>query len=571
MFKIIHILFLLFSLSSQASTNKQQQVDQLLASWDSNQNPGIAVAVNQGEQTIYQEYRGLAELEHSITISHNTKFLIASVSKQFTAFAIALLADEKKLSLEDDVRKYIPELPKYEQPITILHLLNHSSGLRDADDLNGLVGAGLSDYVSFNDVYKLIIKQQKLNFIPGSQFDYSNSGYILLAKIVENISKKKFRVFMAERVFNPLQMNNTLVFDNPFEVIGNKAIAYYSNDGTSHSKNNLFSSVYGSSGIYTTLSDLNRWAKNFTHPKVGNKTIFKTMATQGTLNNGEIISYALGQEIKTHNGYKAIFHGGGQGAYRAYLMRFPELELSINILSNSSYSTAFILDYANQIADIYIGNHSEVNDNTQTKIYTTDSIKEPSEALSVETETMTKYTGDYQIQPGLIFTVKIIEDALHLFITGNEKSIPLAPKSNNEFNLTDSDNGYWMAFDTSNSDQSQFINYHQGDMEYIGKRVNLVKYDQQKIQWLELEGLYYSEELNTIYNLKYNGNNLVAHHTRNLPITLKPHQPDVFTGAATYFQEIKFMRDYSHQITSMFVSGSRSKYIEFLKVNKTKP
>ena len=554
-------------LATQFSAQFSKQIDTLLKPWHSPTNPGIAVAVNKNNKTIYQKYHGTANLENLSAINSETKFLIASVSKQFTAFAIAFLEDKGQLSYQDDIHKFIPKLPEYGHKITIMHLLNHTSGLRDSDDLNGLVGAGLSDYVSFNDVYKLIIQQKKLNFIPGSKYDYSNSGYILLAKIVEKISDKSFREFMNETVFEPLEMKNTLVFDNPFEVIGNKATAYFSNDGQNHSTNNLFSSVYGSTGIYTTLEDLNKWAKNFTHSKVGNKNIFDSMKTKGTLNNGSKINYGSGQEMKTYKGHKVVFHGGGQGAYRAYLLRFPELDLSISILSNSSYSTSFIIDYVYQIADIYLGkqpNTAELKDMPESKYKEDSSVKFL--PVKVNKSVLAKYIGNYQIQPGLIFAIEQIEENLQLRITGNDNAIPLEAKTTNEFILMDSNNGYRLVFPKDTSSKINSISYFQADFEYIGKRVHLVEFDKKNIKWQEFEGLYYSDELNTVYLMSYDGQNLIAHHARNTPITITPHQPDIFHGSATFFQEIQYLRNTSNEVNGMLVSGSRSKDINFVKL-----
>ena len=565
-FKIIALL-LVFIMNQPLANQFSKQIDTLLKPWHSPTKPGIAVAVSKDNKMVYQKYYGTANLESLSAINSKTKFLIASVSKQFTAFAIALLQEKGQLSYQDDIHKYIPEFPKYGNKITIMHLLNHTSGLRDLDDLNGLIGIGLSDYVSFNDVYKLITQQKKLNFVPGLKHDYSNSGYVVLAKIVEKITGKSFREFMNETVFEPLEMKNTLVLDNPFEVIGNKATAYFSNDGQNYSTNNLFSSVYGSTGIYTTLADLNKWANNFTHPKVGNKHIFESMRTKGKLNNGSQINYGLGQEMKTYKGHEVVFHGGGQGAYRAYLLRFPELDLSISILSNSSYSTSFIIDYVYQIADIYLGKNSntiELKDKPSSKYKEDSSTKFL--PVKVNKSLLANYIGNYQIQPGLIFTIEQIEGNLQLRITGNDKAIPLEAKTANEFILMDSNNGYRLVFPKGTSSKIKSISYFQADFEYIGERVHLVEFDKENIKWKEFEGLYYSEELNTVYLMSYDGQNLIAHHAKNTPITLTPHQPDIFNGLATFFQEIKYLRNTSNEVSGMLVSGSRSKNINFVKL-----
>lgn len=544
--------------------SNEQKVDDLLSMWKSKDKPGISVAVNKGTKTVYKRNFGMASLENSAAINDETIFLIASVSKQFTAFAINLLAAEGKLSLDDDINKYLPEMPEYEHPITIIHLLNHTSGLRDVDDLNGIIGVGLSDYTTFNYGFKLISNQKQLNFKPGSKYDYSNSGYILLAKIVENLSATDFRKFMDSRVFKPLKMNSTFVMDNPFEVVENKATAYFSDDGNAHSRNNLTSANYGSTGIYTTLHDLNIWAKNFSDPKVGSRAIFNSMKTQGKLNDGERINYAMGQEIKQLNGYETIFHGGGQGAYRAYLIRFPETELSITLLSNSSYSTNFILDYVDSIANIYLPEKPTESADNLPKNKPKNSKKAPE--INIKADTLKNFTGDYKIQDGLIFTIEAIDEGIQLLITGNEKPTALKPISNNEFLLTDNNSGNRIVFNGNSTSPSSSISYYQADFEYKGDRIELVEYDKKSIEFQELTGLFYSPELSTSYLLKHEEMDLIATHGRNLPIILKPHQPDVFNSSTSFFQKVEFKRNKNNEVIGLLVSGSRSKDIEFIKI-----
>jgi CubicO group peptidase (beta-lactamase class C family) len=578
MLKSFLLCSLLFFTSPVLAQQKQQeQIDDILSSWDKQQYPGLAVMVSQGDTTLYKRYFGLADLAHKSKINNKTTFQIASVSKQFTAFAIALLVSENKLSLHNDIRRYLPELKNYDTPITVLHLIHHTSGLRDIDDLNSIVGTGFSDYNDTDDVYRLIMNQSALNFTPGERYDYSNSGYMLLAKIVEKVTGLSFRVFMEQRVFTPLGMHNTLVFDNAFEVVPNRASAYFSGDGKTFSRDNGISAVYGSTGIYTSLEDLDRWARNFTQHKVGDQAIFDMMLTTGTLNNGESTHYAFGQELKTYKGHQAVFHGGGTGAYRAYVMRFPKQKLSISFLSNNSYSTAFIIDYVHQIADLYL----------ETKVLKVvpEPLTKASPTVTVADSVMLAYQGNYQIQPGLIFSVERYEKNLQLLITGNSEPIPLRAVSANKFILMDNNSGNRIIFNHQsvtegnsrsggeNTNAVQSIRYFQGDFEYKAQRVEIAAFDVQDIAWHNYEGLFYSQELNTVYKLMFDGTTLKALHARNLPIELRPFQAEVFTTSATYFQEVKFSRNKHGLVVKMIVSGARSKGIEFVKLetpNKAK-
>jgi len=413
------------------------------------------------------------------------------------------------------------------------------------------------------------VNQSALNFTPGERFDYSNSGYMLLAKIVEKVTGLSFRAFMQQRVFKPLDMKDTQVFDNAFEVIPNRATAYFSGDGKSFTRDNGISAVYGSVGIYTTLEDLDRWARNFHEHKVGDKALFDMMLSKGVLNNGESTNYAFGQELKTYKGHQAVFHGGGTGAYRAYLMRFPEQELSISFLSNNSHSSGVIIDYVHKIADIYLEKKPFES--------VSESLTKRSATKIVDDKMLQSYQGDYQIQPGLIFSIEKHEETLQLVISGNPLPIPLRAVSTNKFILMDSSSGNRIIFNPADrqsindNEVSQSISYFQGDFEYKGQRVDLIEFNQQDIPWQEYEGLYYSNDLNTTYKLVFDGKNLLAIHAQNLPINLVPFQPEVFTTSATFFQKVEFSRNKQGKVNEMLVSGSRSKDIEFVKVNAENP
>jgi CubicO group peptidase (beta-lactamase class C family) len=468
-----------------------------------------------------------------------------------------LLTTQNKINLDDDIRLYLPDMPIYETPISILHLVHHTSGLRDMNDLQGMVATGFSDYSDTDTFYNLIMAQKALNYTPGERYSYSNSGYMLMAKIVEKVSGLSFREYMHKHVFSPIGMHHTSVFDNPFEVIENRATAYFSNDNKTFSRDNGMGAVYGSKGVYTSINDLDLWARNFVNPKVGNKEVFTLMKTTGMLNNGESTNYAFGQELKMMHGQQAIFHGGGTGAYRSYLMRFPELALSISIVANNSYATFKILKYLDDIAKVLLPQQK------QTSPVSTDIAKITSIAPAI----LAQYTGDYQLQPGLVFSVELAESGLQLKITSQPNPIILKAYSESKFMLTDSDNGYYMLFDNSTG-KSDFIRYYQGDFEYIGKRVNLVEFNKQAIDLNKYEGVYYSAELNTVYKIESKNNQLNALHARNSPILLEPFEPELFASSTPFFQEVEFIKDEHNGVQGMLVSGSKSQDVEFEKVRE---
>jgi CubicO group peptidase (beta-lactamase class C family) len=556
-FLVVMVLFSLPLVHANANESATHQIDEIFSDWENSNTPGFAVKISQEQETVYENYFGLASLEHKTNIAPDTRFQIASVSKQFTAFAIAQLATQKKIKLDNDIREYLPEMPIYSSPITVLHLLHHTSGLRDLDDLYGLIGTGESDYKDTSEIYKLIVSQRSLNFEPGERFDYSNTGYVLLAKIVEHVTGMSFRDYMHTHVFSPIGMKHTVVLDNAFEVIEKRATAYYSNDNQFFTRDNMHGSVYGSSGIYTSLTDLDLWARNFSIKKAGNDEIFKLMKTTGRLKNGDNTNYAFGQELKNISGYEAIFHGGGLGAYRAYLIRFPELSLSITFVANNSYTTFHILDYVDKLTTILLPENARVKH-----------VKEArTQSVSVSPSTLSKYVGDYQLQPGLIFSITQIEDSLRLIISGQNNKIDLDAQGQNKFVLTDTDNGYFILFD-EDDEASNFIRYYQGDFEYIGERINLVDFDPSIVELSKYEGIYYSQELNTVYKISNNNGVLTATQAKNAPIRLEPFQPDTFVTGIPFFQEVTFVSDSDVNIKVMKVSGARSKDIVFEKVSE---
>ncbi|HOD10164.1 MAG TPA: serine hydrolase domain-containing protein, partial [Flavobacterium sp.] len=313
------LICLLISLTNVITINAQVKatpkpktsdaVDQLIAKYAKPNEPGIAVSVIKDGAIVYKKGVGIANLEYGIPITTSTVFHVASVSKQFTVFSILLLEQDGKLSLDDDIRKYLPEMPNYGNPITLRNLANHTSGIRDNTDLAYLIGTTENDLFSNEQAVKLITSQKGLNFIPGEEFEYCNSGYILLAEIVKRVSGQSFSEFTETRIFKPLKMKNSVFLDNPEMIVKNKAYSYFKQD--TYYKSLLNFSFVGSTGLNTTVEDLSLWALNFENKTIGNNIIFDKMNKKSQLNSGEIINYALGQETKNYKGLNVLFHGGG--------------------------------------------------------------------------------------------------------------------------------------------------------------------------------------------------------------------------------------------------------------------
>jgi len=341
------------SASAQPRADLSARVDSLFAEWDRPGSPGCALGIVQDGRLAYARGYGYANLDHDIPISPKTVFYIASVSKQFTAASIALLAQQGKLSLDDDVRAYIPELPDYGATITIRHLIHHTSGLRDYLTLMLLAGMRLEDVHTDEEVLDLVARQTALNFAPGERHLYSNTGYLLMAEIVRRVSGKSLREFADEHIFRPLGMTSTHFHDDRTMVVRNRALAYARNEDGSFRLDvwSNFDKV-GSGGLLASVEDLALWDLNAEHHRVGGAALRQQMLERGVLNNGDTLDYAFGLVIGEYRGLRTVSHSGGSMGFRAHHLRFPDERFAVICLCNLGSIDPGAL--ARRVADIYL-------------------------------------------------------------------------------------------------------------------------------------------------------------------------------------------------------------------------
>ncbi len=339
------------NMAEPLATDPAKRIEQVVASMIGEDGPGATVAVARDGKIIYSKGFGHAELEYDAHNTPQTVFHIASVSKQFTAFAIAMLADQGKLSVDDDIRKYLPELHDFGSPITIRQLIYHTSGLRDQWNLLVMAGWRLDDVITKNQILRLISRQRELNFTPGDKHNYCNTGYTLMAEIVSRVSGKSFAQWTKENIFDPLGMNNTQFYDDHERIVPNRAYSYYY-DVSGYKKSVLNYANVGATSLFTTVEDLSKWAMNFENSKVGNANVMAMMEQRAILNSGDTISYAFGQVIDKYKGLKTVSHGGGDAGYRTFLLRFPEQKFSVSVFSNLASFNTHQLSYT--IADVYL-------------------------------------------------------------------------------------------------------------------------------------------------------------------------------------------------------------------------
>jgi CubicO group peptidase (beta-lactamase class C family) len=302
--------------------------------------PGCAAAVSLNGESVFEQAFGLADLELNVPNTPQTIFESGSVAKQFTAAAIVLLQQDGKLSIDDPVRKYIPELPDYGAPLTIRHLLNHTSGIRDWGSVMSLTGAGRGERVISQDLaLDVITHQRALDFTPGAEYSYSNSGYNLAAIIVERVSKQKFPAFLEERLFKPLGMNHSSVRDDYQRIVPGRAQAYSRQINGPWRLDMPFMNVYGNGGMLTTVGDWIKWNAMLDAKSLG-EPLVSSLETRGVLNDGRKITYALGLEVGTYKGLKDVSHGGSTAGYQTFLARYPDHKVSVAVMCNGTSPSA---------------------------------------------------------------------------------------------------------------------------------------------------------------------------------------------------------------------------------------
>ena len=412
-------------------TELTTQVDELFAEWDGEISPGAVVGIFMDGRIIYSKGYGVANLDYDIPITPQSVLRIGSISKQFIAMCIAMLAEQGKLSFDDDIRTYLPEMPDYGNQVTIRHLLHHTSGIREYLALVNLIGKPEGSVFGYTtrELVELLSRQQRLNFEPGSQFSYTNSGYFLLAEIVTRVSGMKASAFAQENIFEPLGMTQTRFYDDPNAIIRNQAFGYSPKRDGGYRLDILRSDVIGDLGVITTVEDFLHWDNNFYENKLGagTKNLITMMFTRGRTSSGEDLSYALGLEFDSYRGLKTMGHGGSAVGYVAEFLQFPEQRFSVVILSNlSSFRPGRI---ARQVADLYLANQFSEAQASDERDRTRPDAPEPVERLTPELEA---FIGDfYSEELDFVYSFMVEGSSLQFEIRGSR--MELLPLSEDQF------------------------------------------------------------------------------------------------------------------------------------------
>jgi CubicO group peptidase (beta-lactamase class C family) len=392
------LLMLLLESTVAQTTGAAFRVDSVFAMYDNTRSPGCAVGVIHKGEFVFRRGYGMANLEYGIPLASSSVFRIGSTSKQFTAAAMVLLAQDGRISLNDDIRKYLPELPDYGVQVTIRHLLHHTSGIRDYLTLAYLAGLRDDDFFTDEDVVTMLSRQRELNFSPGGEHLYSNSGYFLLSQIVKRVTGVSLKQYAQERLFGPLGMANTHFHDDHTHIVPQRATGYAPSDSGFRISITTLEMV-GDGGIFTSVDDLLEWDRFFYAPSVYDlhldrpNDFWTVMLTRGVLNKGDTLNYALGLTHGEYRGLKVISHGGAFVGFRAEMMRFPEQSFTVICLCNLSRSHPTAL--ARQVADIYLGDLMGPKPDPQDGSSAAGSGERESEPLPLSPGQLAEYTGTY--------------------------------------------------------------------------------------------------------------------------------------------------------------------------------
>ena len=531
---------------SNRDSSKIERVNKLFSRWDNPDSPGCALAIIKDGQIIYKHGYGAADLERNVLINPSTVFDVGSIAKQFTALSIAILARQGKLSLEDDLRKYVTDIPNYGTTITIRHLIYHTSGLRDYSQLMALAAMPDENHYTYNQVVDLLARQKGLAFKPGDQHLYTNSGYLMLSLVVRKASGRSLPQFAAENIFKPLGMNHTQFVDDYRSIIKNRAIGYSTKeDGTGYQIAMSLSDLVGDGGLLTTVEDLFLWDQNFYENRLagGGREMIDHVLTAGKLNDGRILDYAFGQRISEYKGLPIVRHGGEWAGYVSEMIRFPGQRFSVILLANTDSINVGRL--TKQIADIYLADQFVQTELKQVA---------PPKFIALPTKDLESKTGTYMnFTNGAVWRLAAQDGKL--VANGRGGNFQFSPLTNTKFLSTQfqvmtmpvqtvlefkrfSENQRWTATLTIGSQEPITL-----------EPVDLVT--PTEAQLTQYVGDYFSDELQVTYKIRIENANLLV---KNIPgfdgVALKPTIKDSFTAGGPRFQ---FVRDRQGKISGFIL------------------
>jgi CubicO group peptidase (beta-lactamase class C family) len=542
------------------SPDQAAQVDKVFEKYNRTDSPGCALGVYKDGAILYKHGYGMANLNDDVTITPETVFHVASMSKQFTAAAILLLQQQGKLSIDDDVHKYIPELPDFGEHITLRNLMHHTSGLRDQWALLELAGWRYSqDLITDDDVMSVLVHQKALNFKPGEKYMYSNTGFTLLAIIVKRVSGVSFREFTDKNIFQPLGMTHTHFRDDHEEVIKHDALGYEQDgDGKPYRMSLTNFDTAGATSLHTTVEDLQLWDENFYHPKIGAPGLIDLMLHRDKLNNGELQDYASGLAIGKYRGLPTVGHGGADAGYRSNIVRFPDQHFGVSVLCN--FADTNPNELSNKVADILLAKDFK----TPTPVPTPGKeTAKPASVAPLTPEQMNAIAGIYWNREGDYFARIPLKDGKLQAEVDEGVLHPLKAFAEGHFHVVDVPWGDQVDihFIPAADGKPQRIEQSFGDGKPDVYEA-VTAFDPTPAQLAEYAGAYVSDEIDPVYRVTLSDGKLSLVRLKHKPEALHPAMADYFTSD---FGTVHFTRDGHQKISGFILDAGRIQNFRFTR------
>jgi CubicO group peptidase (beta-lactamase class C family) len=531
---------------STLADSMRQRIDQVMATVDHTDAPGCAVGVGQNGDVAYERGYGMSDLQHGLAITPTSIFHVASISKQFAAAAVGILAVENRLSLDDDVRTYVPEVPDHGHRVTIRQLIHHTSGLRDQWSLLSYGGWREDDVINERDVLEMISRQRQLNFVPESEYVYSNTGYTLLGVIVKRVTGMSLRDFAHQRFFAPLGMTRTHFHDDHTMIVPNRTSAYAPRAGGGWSISIPVFDTYGATSLFTTPRDLIMWMAQLDKPSVTSGGLVAQMQTPGLLTDGTSTNYGFGLSMGRYRGLRVVGHAGADAGYRAHAERYPDHGVSIVVLCNASNTNPGIM--ARRIADVVLGFRMEP---PAPAVDTT--------RAAISPEARTRWAGTYRDSISrLILRVRMSGDTITLGdgrrLTPSSDTTAFAPGGSQQFTLSVVNGAVRGIAIAPRGTRAVFF---RREPPFAPARAALPAY----------AGEYRSDELYTTYRIALTDSGLVLRTRRAPDIRLEPSVPDGF-ALVPYGSVIEFTRTVGRVVNGFLLTDGRMRGVRFVRISR---
>ncbi|TVQ08758.1 MAG: serine hydrolase [Balneolaceae bacterium] len=547
---------IMVSIAEPVATDPAARLNQLMIEYTGDDVPGAAVLVIKNGKPVFRNYWGMANLAYGIPMSDTTLHNIGSTSKQFLTFALLLLQEEGKLSLDVDVREYIPELPDFGHTVTLRHLVNHTSGYREFINLIAMTGRNVSTELGIEKIIGIVQRQPELQNEPGSEFNYNNTGYALMTEVIKRVTGTPFPEWMKENVFDPLEMHHTVVRTSPNQIVPNRSVGYSPGREGRFTEATDLGGAAGAGGIHTTMGDLAKWVSNLINPVVGTAAMIEEMSTPFELNDGTFTQYGLGLFVQEFKGLPYFHHGGADIAHRSMLMVFPGIDAAVVTQSNLATFNGAL---TNRIAELFLQEYLETVETVQELDEEADKAGNEAE-FEYEIEKFDHLAGRYElaIMPGFILTFSRDGDRIYTQAT-NQPEVNLMAMSDSTFSLAGVD--AFITFHLNEDATADSLTLHQNGNHIARKIAFTLDLD----QMAEYTGRYFSDEIETLYTVVMKEDTLVLRHYQMYDdLELTPTTEDTF-GSGFPISSVRFVRDENGQITGFKASNGRTRDVLFGK------